>query len=337
MQSINTLALVDKAIGTLKQILSSYNLTQWAESLKKATEVYNSRSHEHLLGSAPEDVKGSQEMQYELLLDDAEKTKHNNQKWRAKAGKLKDQGAFRVPLDRETWERIDQPKFAGEVHEMPDRNAFKGSNVEDVDGKSFPVKTILPVPSGSADVDLDIDSGPGAGKRVKQREMLQDYARNLKDWLPSTGLTLSKVTQLLNGMRGFQDTTDVYGPAKEGRIVSFLKLYPQYFNFTGKGPKIKVFPTPPPDKSSKPERSIPTEPRERQPRNLEVDPRAAYRRFPNEQRVEYKDQNPARIGTPRFRRYESYKFSHTIGAARRLGATSQDISQDLRAGALTLL
>ena len=73
MQSINTLALVDKAIGTLKQILSSYNLTQWAESLKKATEVYNSRSHEHLLGSAPEDVKGSQEMQYELLLDDAEK------------------------------------------------------------------------------------------------------------------------------------------------------------------------------------------------------------------------------------------------------------------------
>ncbi len=85
------------------------------------------------------------------------------------------------------------------------------------------------------------------------------------------------------------------------------------------------------------ERSIPTEPRERQPRNLEVDPRAAYRRFPNEQRVEYKDQNPARIGTPRFRRYESYKVSRTIGAARRLGATSQDISQDLTAGALTLL
>ena len=199
------------------------------------------------------------------------------------------------------------------------------------------MKTILPVPSGSADVDLGIETGPGAGKRVKQREMLQDFARNLKDWLPSTGLTLSKVTQLLNGMRGFQDTTDVYGPAKEGRIVSFLKLYPQYFTFTGKGPKIKVFPTPSPEKSSKPERTSPVEPRERQARTLEVDPRAAYRRFPNEQRVEYKDQNPARIGTPRFRRYESYKVTHTIGAARRLGATSQDISQDLTAGALTLL
>ena len=31
------------------------------------------------------------------------------------------------------------------------------------------------------------------------------------------------------------------------------------------------------------------------------------------------------------------KVAHTVGAARRLGATSQDISQDLVAGALTLL
>ena len=45
VQSVNTLALVDKAIGTLKQILSSYSLTKWADSLKKATEVYNERSH----------------------------------------------------------------------------------------------------------------------------------------------------------------------------------------------------------------------------------------------------------------------------------------------------
>ncbi len=49
------------------------------------------------------------------------------------------------------------------------------------------------------------------------------------------------------------------------------------------------------------------------------------------------NKNPARLGTPRFRRYEAYKVAHTVGAARRLGATSQDISQDLVAGALTLM
>ena len=72
------------------------------------------------------------------------------------------------------------------------------------------------------------------------------------------------------------------------------------------------------------------------PRAPEIDARAPYRRFPNDQRVEFGD-NPARVGTPRHRRYESYKSATTIGGARRLGATSQDISQDIQSGALKLL
>ena len=56
----------------------------------------------------------------------------------------------------------------------------------------------------------------------------------------------------------------------------------------------------------------------------------------NDQRVEYGD-DPARVGTPRYRRYENYKGATTIGAARRLGATSQDISLDIQAGALRRL
>ena len=75
---------------------------------------------------------------------------------------------------------------------------------------------------------------------------------------------------------------------------------------------------------------------ERQPRAIEVDPRAAYRRFPNDQRVRFGD-NPARPGGARWRRYEKYKEASTIGGARRLGATSQDISMDVAAGALTHL
>ena len=50
--------------------------------------------------------------------------------------------------------------------------ALKGANVEDEKGKSYPVKTVLPVPAGSHDVDLGIESGPGAGRRIRQREML---------------------------------------------------------------------------------------------------------------------------------------------------------------------
>ena len=73
-----------------------------------------------------------------------------------KAGRLKDEGAFRVPTDRTTWERIDAPKFEGEVLHV---TGLKGANVESGD-KSFPVKTVLAVPQGSANVDLAA-AGPG--------------------------------------------------------------------------------------------------------------------------------------------------------------------------------
>ena len=43
MQAVNTLAVVDRAIGKLKVILSSYSLVNWADSLKKATRVYNNK------------------------------------------------------------------------------------------------------------------------------------------------------------------------------------------------------------------------------------------------------------------------------------------------------
>ncbi len=118
MQAINTLAAVDAVVARIKTILSSFSLTDWAGALRKATAAYNDRSHSYLMGSAPDDVKGSKALQYELDKVHGEQIRHNNQKWRAKAGKLRDAGAFRIPRPRDTWERIDAPKFGGEVHDV---------------------------------------------------------------------------------------------------------------------------------------------------------------------------------------------------------------------------
>ena len=150
-------------------------------------------------------------------------------------------------------------------------------------------------------------------------------------------------------MRGFQDTADTYGPSRQGRIVSFLKLYPRLFALQGSGPGIKVLPAaPPPPQPTRPRpvqvggastssAAPPSSGRERAERALELDPRAPYRRFPNEQKVRYKEANPARAGTMRHARYEAYKTATTIGEARRLKATSLDISLDVQRGSLTLL
>ena len=120
------------------------------------------------------------------------------------------------------------------------------------------------------------------------------------------------------------------------------------FEIQGSGPNIKVLVAKPPEPRPVVPRPVQVggassssgAPAERQPRAIEVDPRAPYRRFPNNQKVVYSQNNPARMGTPRHRRYESYSQGggeSSIGIARRLGATSQDISLDLQAGALRLL
>lgn len=107
MQAANTLAAVDRVIGKLMTILSGYSLTDWSGALRRATATYNDKSHSYLLGSAPGDVKGSNLLQYELDRIHGDQIKHNNDKWRAKAIKLRDAGAFRIPRPRDTWERID--------------------------------------------------------------------------------------------------------------------------------------------------------------------------------------------------------------------------------------
>ena len=82
--------------------------------------------------------------------------------------------------------------------------------------------------------------------------MLQDYAKDLKGMLPSTGYTLARVAEILRGKRSFHDTADVYGPSKQGRIVAFLKLYPNRFSLQGAGPNIKVLPAAAPQPRARP-------------------------------------------------------------------------------------
>ena len=124
-------------------------------------------------------------------------------------------------------------------------DGFKGANVQDAQGRSFPVKTTLPVPGTSQDVDIQIETGPGGGKRATQREMLREYALNLKKILPTTGLTLARVIQEIKSMQHAETTMDVYGPSRTGRYTSFLKRFPKRFDIVGSGANIRVLPNAP--------------------------------------------------------------------------------------------
>ena len=82
LHAVNTLSVFDRAIAKIKVILSSYSLTNWVDSLQRATNAYNEKSHSYLMGSAPNDVKNSRALQYELDKSNGEDIKHNNDQWR---------------------------------------------------------------------------------------------------------------------------------------------------------------------------------------------------------------------------------------------------------------
>ena len=133
VQQINTLGVVDAAIMRLKRILSGRNLAQFKTSLEKATNKANNSSHTYLMGSAPEDYKSSETLQYVLEAQAGKDMLHNNKLWKNKVARLSDKGGFRTARDRSEWERIDQPTWTGDVKKV---DGFKGANVEDTEGKS---------------------------------------------------------------------------------------------------------------------------------------------------------------------------------------------------------
>ena len=182
----NSIAVGDRGIQTLKMILANLQSTSdhgWSQLTKKATSIYNDREHSHLYGESPEDVSENKVVQYHLEAEAGDDVEHNNKKWRQKPGRLKEKGAFHEPLDRNTWERIDQPKFGGEVHEV---DGLKGANVEDQEGRSYPVRQVLAVPWTSADINMSDELVPGSRKREQQRLHLRQYSEQLKHELSNT-------------------------------------------------------------------------------------------------------------------------------------------------------
>ena len=150
----NSIAAVDRCIQSIKRILASLQQNSdkgWSAFISKACELYNDREHAHLYGESPDGLKSNEVLRYHLEAENGENTLHNNRIWRNKAGSLKDKGAFRIPEPKETWPRIDQPRFKSDVHQV---EGFKGANVLDSEGRSYQVKEVLPVAHTSADVNV---------------------------------------------------------------------------------------------------------------------------------------------------------------------------------------
>jgi len=319
-QSVNSLAGIDRAQQTIKTILANLQANSdapWSSLMKKATDLYNDRENSAIFTS-PEDVTENKEVQYFLEAQAGKDIKHNNNRWRSRAGKLTDKGAFRVPADRNTWERIDQPKFGGKVHQV---EGLKGANVEDTEGNSYPVRKVLAVPGASQDIDINDELTPASGRREQQLRGMRQFSEQLKRELaqtPQNQMTFARATQFLRTRPSFEDTAEAYRLPRAARYVKFFRLFG--FRLEGSGPAMTV---------RGPAAAVGQAPAARA---IQLAPRASRRDLPGSQGIIFQPDNPKRGGSAAYARWALYRSATSVGEARRLGMSPQDLREALRQG-----
>ena len=233
-------------------------------------------------------------------------------------GKIVDKGAFRIPKKREEWERIDAPKYEGKVHTVA---GLSGANVEDTEGNSFPVRKVLAVPGTSQDINVNDELIPGSGKREDQLRGMRQYAEQLKQELSTSSqntMTFKRVTDFLRTRPAFSDTALVYKLPKAGLYVKFLRLFK--FQIMGSGTAMIVRGPIVAAGQAPVIRAIP------------LTPRAVRRDLPASQRIDFQADNPKRGGSAAYTRWAAYRSATTVGEARRLGMTPQDLREAIRQG-----
>ena len=239
-KQLNALAVVDATIkklkDTLKQEMAERGTGTWLKYLTGAVKAANNNSHDHLLGSRPSDVKGSEVLQYALKKQAGKDATQNNKANADRMEALRRAGAFRVLLPRSTWQRTTTAKWGNEVHKVV---SFIGAEVVDEKGARHPLRDTLPVGAASKDANVPADLRGGA-KQLEQRDSLDDFATALNGFLGAEGLTLQGAGTKLRKVPGFSEAMATAKITGIGAMERFLKLFPDMFVTQGEGQRKRV-------------------------------------------------------------------------------------------------
>ena len=128
----NGLAVVDAVIKRLKETLvkdlAEEGTQDWIKFLPGAIKAHNSNSHEHLMGSSPDDVGKTPGLQYFLEKQAGLDAAKNFDQHANRVAELRKYGAFRVLLKGKTFNGATTANWSNEVHKVKE---IDGGEVED--------------------------------------------------------------------------------------------------------------------------------------------------------------------------------------------------------------
>ena len=236
----NALAVVDATIKrikeTLRQEMAEDGTGNWLKFMDRAVKAINTTSHDHLMGSAPSDVKANTALQYTLQKQAGKDTQQNNKQNADKIATLRKAGAFRVLLPSKTFTRTTTARWSNEVHKVVE---FIGSEVVDEKGATYPVRNTLPVATGSKQFAAPADLGSQA-KQGQQRGKMERFSTVLNGFLGDEGLTLQGAGTKLRKVPGFSDAMEDAKITGIGALERFIRLFPTMFVVEGEGQKKRV-------------------------------------------------------------------------------------------------
>jgi transposase InsO family protein len=163
----NDIATLDRAIATLKLLLTRRTLTtgagNWAVELKAATESYNNTGHTHLGFEAPGTVEDNDQLQFQLQVQAGKDHDQQDKVARRKNKKITEGASFRVPeiskLAGFAKERSFKPKFQQDIRTLAPEGTTAGRYVTDTTGKQTLKSRIKVVPATSTAITIKRPGG----------------------------------------------------------------------------------------------------------------------------------------------------------------------------------
>ena len=222
----NAIATVDAAISNLKKSLfrtGDDGISNWAERLDRVVAGINKTPHDHLRGSAPNDVKDKPQLQYFLEKDASQDLEHNADLIHKRAKKLIDDGAFRHQEAQGNFARGFKPRFSDKVHKIA---SVEGPTVIDQAGKTFPTKLVQSVPSTSQDANLSrFARGGSQATSERQRNLLMSHAQRLLQKI-GPGRSLRRLEALRFLGADFKRDAQLAKLNMSKALLNFVNLFP---------------------------------------------------------------------------------------------------------------
>ena len=151
---------------------------------------------------------------------------------------------------------------------------------------------------------------------------LKKYSEALKQEMSTTqgSMTLVRVRMFLKSRPQFEDTAELYRLPKAGRYIKFLRLFGYAITGSGPGMTVRAPRAPPVAGGGRPAGAV------------DLAPRMPRRALSAATPITWQPDNPYRGGSASRARYELYKGAGTVGEARALGATPQDLKNGISKG-----